>query len=150
MTCSDLSIAKMAWNHQRGACFFLVSLKSLRINHHYRMSFVEETLYSPLYLCVCFSMSRRHKNSFLIMLVWETALCPLVKRKNCSLAASTWRSASNPWEVIASDTSFLTWSSPFRPSSQSSLISFFISFPSTLSGTGADSSSSASRTNDTS
>ena len=48
VTCSDLSIAKMAWNHQRGACFFLVSLKSLRINHHYRMSFVEDTLYRPI------------------------------------------------------------------------------------------------------
>ena len=114
MTCSDLSIAKIAWNHRRGACFFLVSLKSLRINHHYSMSFLEERLYSPLYLRVCFNMSRRHNTRlFLIMLEWETALRPPVKRKNCSWAASTWCSASNPWEVIASDS----------PSSKSPLIS---------------------------
>ena len=105
--CSDLSIAKIAWNHRRGACFFMVSLKSLRINHHYSMSFAEERLYSPLYLRVCFSMSRRHKTRFfLIMLEWKTALRPPVKRKNCSWAASTWCSAFNPWEVIASDSSF--------------------------------------------
>ena len=141
MTCSDLSIAKIAWNHRRGACFFLVSLKSLRINHHYSMSFLEEKLYSPLCLRVCFSFS---------LLEWGTALRPPVKRKNCSWAASTWCSASSPWEVIASDSSFFTLSSSFRPSSESLLISSFISFRSTLSGTCADSSSSASRTNDTS
>ena len=151
MTCSDLSIAKIAWNHRRGACFFFVSLKSLRINHHYSMSFLEEKLYSPLCLRVCFSMSRRHNTRFfLIMLEWGTALRPPVKRKNCSWAASTWCSASSPWEVIASDSSFFTLSSSFRPSSESPLISSFISFRSTLSGTCADSSSSASRTNDTS
>ena len=132
MTCSDLSIAKIAWNHRRGACFFLVSLKSLRINHHYSMSFLEERLYSPLYLRVCFNMSRRHNTRFfLIMLEWETALRPPVKRKNCSWAASTWCSASSPWEVIASDSPFFTLSSSFRPSSKSPLISSFISFRST-------------------
>ena len=122
--CSDLSIAKIAWNHRRGACFFMVSLKSLRINHHYSMSFAEERLYSPLYLRVCFSMSRRHKTRFfLIMLEWKTALRPPVKRKNCSWAASTWCSAFNPWEVIASDSSFFPCSSSFRPSRKSPLIS---------------------------
>ena len=117
MTCSDSSIPKIAWNHRRGACFFLVSLKSLRINHHYTMSFLEERLYSPLYLRVCFNMSRRHNTRFfLIMLEWETALRIPGKRKNCSWAASTWCSASSPWEVIASDSSFFTLSSSFRPS----------------------------------
>ena len=45
-----------------------------------------------------------------------------MKRKNCSWAASTWCSASNPWEVIASDSSFFPWSSSFRPSSKSPLV----------------------------
>ena len=97
------------------------------------MSFAEERLYSPLYLRVYLSMSRRHKTRFFLkMLEWETALRPPVRRKTCYWAASTWCSASNPWEVIASDSSFFTWSSSFRPSSKSSLISSFISFPSTV------------------
>ena len=151
MTCSDLSISKIAWNHRRGACFFLVSLKSLRINHHYSISFLEERLYSPLYLRVYFSMSRRHKTRFfLIMLEWETAPRPPVKRKNCYWAASTWCSAFNPWEVIASDSSFFSLD-PARSDPPAYPCWFLLLFRSLLlSGTWAGSSSSASRTDDTS
>ena len=144
MTCSDLSIAKIAWNHRRNACFLLVSLKSLRINHHYSMSFAEERLYSPLNLRVYLSMSRRHKTRFfLIMLEWETALRPPVKRKTCYWAASTWCSASNPWEMIAS---FLRFSlDPAHSDPPANPRWFLLLFRSLLlSGTCAGSSSSGS------